>query len=479
MQKLLSLVLLLLMLCTILTAGDEPKYQSGGAARQLALGGSPVNYYSTDYSNVYINPAYAVQYSDLVYSELGYNFSGFNASQQVIGFNYALWKGLTIGASIGKQEGPIFSANSYGSFVGLTNGDDFISGMNDFASYFGESSSLFSPSVTPRPLQLHGAFSLGGLVVGAAITRTGWSSKEDYQRLPSDPVNTVEEVSVGQTGFKAGVLIDLDALLLDASALLRLNSATSTYTAAPPLPGRQKADREINATGTEFGLNSRLFINLSQKLSIVPIARLYVFSYEPERKDTVLLNPPFKLNSKPFKYGRTDIELGIGSNIKFESGKIFAGLSFESISLKREYTTFRGFYTGAIMAPDTIAMQTTKISYTLTTFPKVNIGAEFEIASWLTGRIGYFKAFSSHTYTNEPPAPSRKTENTTSYEVQFIPSYGLTAADQLLSLGVGIHFDRFSLDGYLCEQWLGNGPFILSGRPVSMFGLLSMSYSFN
>ncbi len=476
MKKFLFLLITVLVVCNILQAADDVKYVAGGAGRVLALGGSPTNSSILDYTDIYMNPAYALMYSDFIYTELGYNFCGYSANQQVAGFTYSILKGLSVGISIGKQEGPAFSSNSYGTQFGISRADDFVAGMNNLASWAGESPGLFNPNVMPRPLQIYGAISLGGLKVGAAIYRVGWSSSDDYTANPSHTKNTIDEVSVGQTGLKAGVIMDFDLLVLDASALLRINSATAKHTAPPPPPGSLSSDGELSANGTELSINGRLFMKFSDKLTLIPMIRFYTFGYDPEIKYAIL--PTEKLNATPDKYSRNEIELGVGANITVPGGKVFANISFESMSLKTESARFRNA-TMWLDAPKDSVLQTTKYSNSISTLPKVSLGAEFEITSWLTGRLGYFKAFSTYTSTTEAPSPARKQEYKRSLDYQFFPSYGMSASDQLLSVGLGIHFDRFAFDGYLCEQWLANGPYIISGQGTAMFGVLSMSYSFN
>jgi hypothetical protein len=469
MKKSISLFLLSFVLLGMVQA-QETKYISGGLAREMALGGSPTNAYMMDYTDVYTNPAWAIKYSDFIYSELGYSFAGYHASGQSAGFTYAVTKGLAVGLSIGKQEGPMFGANSYGSQVGgnVGNSDNMLPSANSYITGFGFAT---ISSDNWRPLQAYAALKLAGLTLGAAIYRVSYSTSRDLHSS-GDTLNTKNEASFNQTGFKVGALLDMNVMLLDVSALLRINSATGKHTPPAAVPS---GNQELNMTGTEIALNARLFMKLSDKFSLVPMARFSTFGYEPEYKYEVAAGN--KLNTKPFKYSRTDFEVGVGTNITVTGGRIFAGLSMESISLKNDSTSFVG---GGLVRPAATQMQTRKYSTSVLSLPKVNLGAEFEIASWLTGRIGYFKAFASQTITDEKPSPAKKEETKYTFDLQFCPPYGTAAAaDQLLSLGMGLHFDRLSIDGYLCEKWLADGPWVASGVANSMFGVLSLSYSFN
>ena len=474
MKRTISLFLLAFVLLGVAQA-QETKSIPGGLAREMALGGSPNNTYLMDYTDIYTNPAWAVKYGDLIYSELGYSFSGYSASGQSAGFTYAVWKGLSVGLSVGKQEGPLFATNSYGTQFGgnAADADDFLSAFN--AALASNGHSPVSPSNTLRPLQVYGALKLANLTLGFAFYRVGYSATSDYHFI-GDSINATNEESYGQTGFKAGALIDMDVMLLDVSALFRINSATGKIN--PPAP---TVSEELDATGTELGLNARLFMKLSDKFSLVPMARFYTFGNEPELKSIGVVVPAGdKYNSKPDKYNRTDIEFGLGSNITVTGGRVFAGLSLESISLKHDITSF---VSGSGFVPVATLTETTTYKTSVLSLPKVNLGAEFDVASWLTGRLGYFKAFASMKNTTDYPAPAKEESTTQTFEFKYMPSCSLAVADQLLSLGMGLHFDRLSIDGYLCEEWLADGPFILSGANANtggnkMFGVVSMSYSF-
>jgi hypothetical protein len=476
MKKVISLFLLSFVLLGIMQA-QETKYVSGGLAREMALGGSPSNAYMMDYTDVYTNPAWAIKYSDFIYSELGYNYNNYHAAGQSAGFTYAVSKFLAVGLSIGKQEGPMFQANSYGHQLGgnVSVSDDILSCVNYYISGFTTYSNIASD--TWRPLEAYAALKLSRLTLGFGIYRVSWSGSTDFHSS-GDTLNTTDEATFRQTGFKAGALLDMDVMLIDVSALLRLNSVDAKHTPPPAVP--LSLNQELTFTGTELGLNARVFMKISDKFSLVPMARFYSFVYEPEL--TYAVPAHIKLNSKPNKFNRTDFEAGIGTNVNINGGKVFAGLSLESISLKRTYTTFKGTYAGSTTAPDSISTQVTD-TYTTSvlTLPKVSLGAEFEIASWLTGRLGYYKAFASQDVKTEYNAKAKaKTEETKyTFDFGYAPACSLQVADELLSLGIGLHFDRLSIDGYLAEEWLADGIYIASGKVNAMFCVVSMSYSFN
>ena len=74
---------------------------SGGTGRTAALGGGPYNPYILDYTDVFINPAYAAQYNSLLYSDVGYGFTAFNATGQYVGYTMSM-SDLAIGGRSAK-----------------------------------------------------------------------------------------------------------------------------------------------------------------------------------------------------------------------------------------------------------------------------------------------------------------------------------------------------------------------------------------
>jgi len=51
---------------------------------------------------------------------------------------------------------------------------------------------------------------------------------------------------------------------------------------------------------------------------------------------------------------------------------------------------------------------------------------------------------------------------------------------QTISLGLGFHFNRFSIDGLIGEKFFQKGVNIFSGQDdKEMFGVISASYNFN
>jgi hypothetical protein len=150
-------------------ASDTTAAIQGGYARTLALGGGPANYYLNDYTDMYINPAYIEQYSNLVSVELGTGFSsgsGFSTTNQFYGASVAL-ENVTLGLTVGKREGPMFSENSYGYQTGgYYSACDYMKSALD--SYL-QNILVQSSSEPLTPLQLIAGFTLGNASIGIAL----------------------------------------------------------------------------------------------------------------------------------------------------------------------------------------------------------------------------------------------------------------------------------------------------------------------
>jgi hypothetical protein len=442
-------------------ASDTTVAIQGGYARTLALGGSPTNYFLTDYTDIYINPAYIEQYSNLVCLELGTGFSsgsGFSANNQFYGAIYALEK-VTLGLTVGKREGPMFSENSYGyQSGGYFSACDYMKSALD--SYL--QNILVQSSNEPlTPLQLIAGFSVGDVSLGIALYESNWSREDDGTGTVS--LGRKCSAALSQYGIKAGVLYPFtEASTLDLAGCFRLNYASSSYsdnnTNAPI------TESSFSASGYELSIVGRLFYKISPRLSIVPLGRAELFFYKPEVNSKPQSNYLIPL---PNSYSKWECELGAGLQSRWENGLAVIGLSVQYIALKNDAVNYNG-----------TIHQTTRYSRSWFDLPKINAGVEYSIVKWLLLRGGFFKRISTQRTRIEAPSPLPPIESDVTMEPGFIPSFGLSSSEQTLSLGVGIVIDHFVLNGYLAEQVLGKGIYLISGMQQNLFGVVSLNYHF-
>lgn len=464
MSRLLCLVLAALIVVGIVGAQEKPKALSGGTARTASLGGGPYNPYIQDYTDVFVNPANAAMYSDLLYSDVGYNFATYSATGQFVGWTLGLGD-LALGVAVGRREGPMFGELAYGG--GTFASSDYM--VNDINGYTGANFGITTQE--PRaPIQVYGAFKMGLLTVGGGIYRSSWSRTDDG--TASVAQDQKADYSNSQTGIKGGVLVELTpSFIVDGSFLFRMNSSQVEYTdKTPATPATDPSSTKYDGSGNELAINGRVFFKLSDRTTVIPMVRFSTFSYKPKQTFTVNPMPASPILTTPNDYGRTEFEVGAGINTKFDGGWVVVGASVQSIKLRNDVSSQTAFGQ---------PITTTKYSTTAFDLPKINFGAEVELLSWLSGRFGYFKRLSNQTTTVEPPAPATKTEQTIGGEPSFIPTLGKTAIQQQLAMGLNISAGRLSIDGYMGERVLAAGSWLLSGAAQDIFGVLSLSVKFN
>ncbi|MDI6792079.1 MAG: hypothetical protein QME81_04330 [bacterium] len=98
------------------------------------------------------------------------------------------------------------------------------------------------------------------------------------------------------------------------------------------------------------------------------------------------------------------------------------------------------------------------------TFPRIVMGIESQIKSWLVGRIGASQVYQSDFTEVKPPTGS--TTETKEWDKAFD-----------LSFGLGINFGNFSLDALINEGIFFDGPHFISGQSNQMSSMLSATYN--
>jgi len=432
---------------------------TGGNARILALGGSPSNPFLLDHTDIYTNPAHLMQFKDLLFIEVGHGFgngSAYTANNQSIGITFSL-NAWTFGLSVGVREGPMFADNSYGfQSGGSFRACDYMKSALD--TYL-QSLAVWQTSEPTFPMHLFCAKQIGDVIAGVTFYHSNWS-RNDHGTGSVSTEKTCSS-SLSQIGIKAGAIVPLSwRSKCDIAGCIRLNRAKANYSNINPTA--PLISSSFDATGYEFSISARLLYEASVSTTLVPYASIELFSYEPELSYTPLIyqGVPF-----PNEYGKKEFEIGFGVNHRLKRGLVAAGISLRYLSLVNNATT----KTGELP-------QTTYYTRSWTDFPTINVGVEYFITTWLIGRTGLFKRLSTQTTTTEPPTPSLPTQTSSTVEYSFLPSFGLNASEQTLSLGIGLLIKDISINAYIAEQVLGTGTYLMSGIEQSLFGVLSINY---
>lgn len=430
---------------------DDSLAVHGGLARMLALGGSPLNLFLDDRTLISVNPAFAVDHSGIAFVETGWGGggTGFGGTHQHAGALVDV-EGWTVGITFGRREGPMFAELSQGvASGGPFTGVDF---MKSALDQYLQGLFILASNEPRAPLEVTVASRWDELRAGVSLYRSSWSRKDEGTGSVSS--GKTSSVSNSQTGIKAGVAGALaSGIVLDGVLLARLNWSTSEYTSITGSPSTSSFD----ATGTEISVTARVHWRTPLALQLVGVLRAEYFGYTP---DVLYVPAPPDPVANPNDFTKQEWECAVGAVVRSARTLVSAGLGVQYIRLRNDASA--------------AGNQVTHYTRSWFDLPKVTLGAEFSLSDHFVGRAGYTRRFSEIiTRTEAPGLPPIQT--TVSTETGYLPTYGLTAADQQMSLGLGIHWNAFTLDAYLAEQVLRSGPWLLSGIQQAVFGIVSLS----
>jgi hypothetical protein len=196
-------------------------------------------------------------------------------------------------------------------------------------------------------------------------------------------------------------------------------------------------------SGTGFNLNGRYFYQYDPKMNFVPVARLGFGSASR------------KVNQGSTELGKVDysmmqFSLGIGLNYQISTNSmLIVALNLYEYSKVEEKIK-----------------EGTKYVTTTNSIPRLFLGAEATIKSWLVGRIGANRAYQKIT-DKETPYQGETTE--TSYQ----------SSEYNVSFGMGLKFGRFLIDLDINDGLFFEGTNIISGRFRDLSNRVSISYLFS
>jgi len=104
------------------------------------------------------------------------------------------------------------------------------------------------------------------------------------------------------------------------------------------------------------------------------------------------------------------LSVGAGMEYKITNFYFAGGLSFRSSHFKTETTP-----------PSPPVIGATTVTNSATELPVLNMGLEWNLLEWLTGRMGYYRTFQSVGTKTERPAGGSTTETDTWREQQRAP----------------------------------------------------------
>jgi hypothetical protein len=245
-------------------------------------------------------------------------------------------------------------------------------------------------------------------------------------------------------GGSLGIVAMMKNGWVEGNVDVRLNSYKFEYDTSGAVVSSDEVDG-----GLELAVHLRGFFMVSKpgKVNLVPYAHFGMFNWKPKYNDP---------NTRLTEYKHMDIYGGVGINMPvLDDGMLAGGLSVGFRSHEENSDN------------DSLV-----VKFTHFTLPQFNLGLEWAFTDWLTGRAGYSRAVTSDKTTSDlnRPTPANTRE---------VTQLSASNPDQTVTLGLGMHFGRFSFDGLIGERVFKHGAYILSGHQDDLYSVISASYNFN
>ena len=414
-KKLFAVFSLILFVATVTNGQFKEIPKSGGLARLMSMGNNP---YVIDPYFITTNPAWASNYGDFLWGDLGTTATPFgnNGTSEFAAFNFNVVENLVLGV--------ILSRSDFANPLSISS----LQAINSLVGNAQFQAALPAGSLTPIALnnniEAFGAFDVGMLSIGLGVSY----AHSTNQSNPATGGST--ESTASQIGFNAGVVTNTTLLKLDASAAVLLPSVTATV---PNVP-------DTKASQTYIQAQARLFYKMSTKFRLIPSASFLTSSGTMD------------VNNKSYDLpSQTLLIVGLGLGWEMDGLLIAGGPSFAYNS-----TTTKG--TNGV----------TDLTNSTTYFPIWNLGAEFNFTDWFIGRIGYWATSQSVTNQTIAADPTKFNETVaTAYNAGTV------------TVGVGFRIGSLSIDGTVNVDVLRQGLANLGNAGAGpTFGWLSMGYGF-
>lgn len=441
----------LLILAVASLASAQPI--SGGMARELAMGGTQAGtgivlnpFIMEDPTLLLVNPAYQVMYKDYAWFNIGGGaVNGSSLSSDGYGNQNA---GVAFSISDVMNLGVILSYDPSFESQLISNLESFVNARRYHQNGTGAQDIYPIQNVW----ELVGSWHLSSMDLGLGISYG--SSNDESQGSTTVPTSYDQDASASVLGIRAGAIFSLGGSnSLDASAQLHLDKAADNEKTTPS-PNNYG---DYSASGTEFQFTARAKFVVSPKFNFVPYGMIYTVSASPTEN-----TEPTGVTGTPdaITWSATAYAVGLGGEYRANNFYLAGGLSFQSAQAKTE---------------DSSGTSTS----TYTAIPVVNLGVEWTILDWLTGRAGYQRMigsadskFEGKTYTDEGSG---------SYPMSYVEVGGINTStwDGLVTLGVGMKFGNFAVDATVSDEALRRGLGLIGANDdINTFGYMTASYHF-
>jgi len=516
MFKKVAIALFLFLISTGVYAQSIPS----GTGRYEALGYNP---FITDPAlDLIRNPAWGNLYRNYVFGDIGKadltDANLYKLKNQYAGINFSLSPKVFAGLILNKNEGRMFDSSTF--YLNEPWGMGTL-GMDmpivPVKLFFG-----FTPN--------KGKFTIAGSFYYAQKSQDStlpFSNVQNFDTSSPGPMilkqsklstNYNVEKKSSIFGFTLGSIANFKDGWFEGNVDLRFNnmkytgSMDTTQTniyyrrtlsdTSVVVQNRRLALNVENDGSMEFNgyLRGMFNVNKANQIKLVPYVSIGFFNWKPKYKPMDSKNDTLPIASfgsstvYEYEYKYFNLNGGVGINMPvFENGLLGFGVSLGYNSYKLTATETQTDYS---LGSDTTKNEiSNKVDYKKSNFilPKINLGLEWKFTDWMTARFGYSRAIindkidgtttTSRTKSRYSKVPANNyviSSTVLSYPSNVIDDQNYTDPIQTISLGLGFHFNRFSIDGLIGEKFFQKGVNLLSGQDdKEMFGVLSASYNFD
>jgi hypothetical protein len=376
------------------------------------------NPYITDPYFISANPAWSAKFTNFVYGDIGSstgNNFGTGGNGQFLGANFTLNNSFTLGGYLVRDD-----YNGMG--IGTLDPFDVVGQINSLPG--GLNVRALDNNLVLLAVYTQGSHNFAlGISYASTVSENNFANGDEFSS------------NAGQIGIAAGYLGRLSGnMTIDAS----LNYISPSATIEEP---------DVN--DTEFSqsvidVNARLFINFSQKVTLVPVFRLMNGSGTAKIGDAD---------------GVTNTDLNSYTVLRIGGGFIYSISDF----------LFSGgvLYESVAETQPEVPGDSPDLESSVTSFPAWNLGAEYYVLDWMAARVGY--AIRTSKVITETQAG--QTEKNETIRTTFSPANGG------FTLGLGFRFGGFSLDATVNEDVLRQGLNNIGGGGAT-FAYISAGFAF-
>jgi hypothetical protein len=463
-------------LCVAVAVSADAQAKPGGIARQIALGGAQYGtntvfnpFVFQDPAWILVNPAYQGIYRDYLWMNVGGGgVTGANGAENTYGSQFG---GFGIGFGKDWTFGAVLSFDpSYANTLARAGGflNQFINSARPGRANPVLGTQPFGVLAPVEVFELIGSYKPGDLSLGLAVMY-GWTNKDTkVSPAPAPPAASDGEIGGHTFGIRAGATYDLGSgNAVEGALAFRSDGAFDKYSVGGTGAGTGSSEYTASATELQFSLRARF--RVSNKVNFIPYGVLRTVSATP-KEDAILQGQ----TATTYSLERKATTYTFGAGLDYTSRTIYMAAG---VSLASDRTKDEAALSGA--TPSSATLSDGRLY-----FPVFNIGAEWNLAEWIVGRVGYYRAFGNRNYKLESTTGGVSTTTEGNLfggnSIVGISGYGPIPDNSLMTLGLGLKVAGFALDATVSEEALRRGLGLIGASDnINTFGYVTVSFAFD